>query len=126
MADRSVMFPFKIENGSVATTTMDEHAIRSKVLFCLGTEVTERVMRPDWGIDIMQTVYMVGGDPVDAIPEAVAAAFRRHFPKVRLVSVIVKRDEKDLTRFTADVRFGQIGSEIDEIIRVNMPTVEEV
>ena len=126
MADRSVMFPFRIENGSVATTTLDEHAIKSKVLFCLGTEVNERVMRPDWGIDIMQTVYMIGGDPVDVIPEAVNAVFRKFFPKIRLVGVVVKVDENDKTRINAEVRFGQIGSEIDEIIRVNMPTVEEV
>ena len=124
MANRSVMFPFRIEDGVVATTTRDEHAIKSKVMFCLGTEVNERVMRPQWGIDIMQTVHMVGGDMDDAVPEAITKAFRKFFPKVKLVDVDVIRDDNDPTYITVEVRFGQIGTDVDEIIRLDMPTVE--
>lgn len=118
------MFPFKIEDGVVATTTRDEHAVKSKVLFCLGTEVNERVMRPQWGIDILQTVHMVGGDLDEAIPEAISKAFRKFFPKVRLIDVKVIRDDTDPTYVTVEVRFGQIGTSVDEIIRVDMPVEE--
>ena len=126
MADRSVMYPFKIENGSVATTTLDNNALKSKVLFCVGTQIGERVMRPQWGIDIMQTVYMIGGEPEDYIPEAITAAFRKYFPKVGKVDVKVTRAKDDPTYVTAEVRYGQIGTAVDEIIRVSLPTEEDI
>jgi phage baseplate assembly protein W len=120
------MFPFKIEDGSVATTVRDEHALKSKILFCLGTEVNERVMRPQWGINIMQTVYMVGGDLDVAVPEAIQDAFRKFFPKVRLVEATVVRHPNDPTYVTVEVRFGQINTDVDEIIRLDMPVSEGI
>ena len=43
-----VKFPFTIQGGSVAVTNTDSEIIGSRVVFCLGTMIGERVMRPTW------------------------------------------------------------------------------
>jgi phage baseplate assembly protein W len=120
----TVKFPFEIANGSVAVTSLDREAIRSQLLFCLGTQVNERVMRPSWGIDIMSTLYAVGGDLAEAVPEAVADMFRRWFPTYRFIAASVEIDPQRPNWATVTVRWGQIDSEVDEVLRQDVPLVE--
>jgi phage baseplate assembly protein W len=120
----TVRFPFQIIDGKVSTTSVEAEEMRSKVLFCLGTQVNERVMRPSWGIDILSTVYAVGGDLTIAVPEAIQMAFQKWFPSVRLIEAKVYEKPDDPTRFTVDVRFGVINSDIDEVARIELPVTE--
>lgn len=120
----SVVFPFTVKNGKVAMTDVDGHEMRSKVMFCLGTETGERVMRPQWGIDILSTIYSVGGDLDAAVPEAIENAFKKHFQRLRLVDVELVPKEDDPTYYSVTVRFGAIGEDIDESVRVDMPVTE--
>lgn len=124
MAGTSVRFPFRIVNGSVSMAS-DADAIRSKVMFCLGTQVNERVMRPSWGIDIMSTVYSVGADLEAAIPEAVSQAFRRWFPDIRLIETQVVQDPATPTMATVTVRFGDIEADGGEdVAQFDLPLDE--
>lgn len=120
----SVVFPFAIKNGRVAVTDVDGHEVRSKVMFCLGTEIGERVMRPQWGIDILGTAYSVGEDMDAAVPEAIENAFKKHFPNIRLIDVELVPKENDPTYYSVTVRFGAIDEDIDEVVRLDMPVTE--
>jgi hypothetical protein len=120
----SVKFPFQIANGSVATTSLDREALRSKVMFCLGSQINERVMRPQWGIDILSTSYSVGADLAEAVPEAIAFAFQRWFPSLRLIAAEVTINDRDPTYVDVLVRYGQIDSDIDEVARLEIPVSE--
>lgn len=122
----SVKFPFQVSNGVVATTTLDREAVRSKLMFCLGTQVNERVMRPSWGIDIMNTVYAVGADLDEAIPEAIAEMFRRWFPSYTLIEALVEQDPKYPTHASVTVRYGDIDSGVDEVLRQELPIQEQL
>lgn len=44
-----VAYPFNISNGVVSTTSDPAEIARSRIVFCLSTQVMERVMRPSWG-----------------------------------------------------------------------------
>lgn len=130
-----VRFPFSISNGSVNVVASDGEIMKSRLMLCLGTQVTERVMRPQYGIDILGTVYSVGGDYRDAIPEAIADSFRRWFPSLQLLETSIEQVEESGDYYTANVltvgsvtsylivtvRFGRIDSETDEIIRYQLP-----
>lgn len=120
----SVVFPFTIKNGKVAVTDVDGYEVRSKVMFCLGTEVGERVMRPNWGIDILSTIYAVGGELDDAVEEAIENAFKKWFPKIRLIDTDIVLRKDDPTFATVTVRFGRIDEDVDEVVRLDMPVTE--
>ena len=124
MADECLRYPFTVVGGSVATTTQDAEALRSKILFCLGTQINERVMRPQWGVDIMSTIYSVGGDLEDAVPEAIKMAFQKWFPTIRLVETRIVQDPQRPNWATVTVRFGKIDSTIDEVVRLDLPLDE--
>lgn len=120
----SVVFPFTIKDGKVAVTDVDGYEVRSKVMFCLGTEVGERVMRPTWGVDILSTVYSVGGDLDAAVEEAIANAFKKWFSKIRLIETETVLREDDPTYAYVTVRFGRIDEDVDEVVRLDMPVTE--
>jgi phage baseplate assembly protein W len=101
-----VKYPFSIGGGSVTMTTNQAEIIGSQVAFCLGTMIGERVMRPNWGLDIMNSVFAIGGDMDSVLREAVEEAFRKWFPDYQLKEVTTKADEHDPARITLDVRYG--------------------
>lgn len=131
----AVKFPFQIVNGSVGMNANDSEAVRSKLMFCLGTQVNERAMRPRWGIDILGTAFSVGADLEEAIPEAITEAFKQWFPALIFIeasvevireagayyAVEVGQQGQFDTYAVVTVRYGQIDSETDEIIRYQLP-----
>jgi phage baseplate assembly protein W len=117
----AVKFPFSIGGGSVVTTDNPTEAIGSRVTFCLGTLVGERVMRPGWGIDIMNHVYAMGAGLEAAVVEGVEEAFRQWFPSYELRGTSVAFDKQDPSRVNITVRYGSYGKGIDEVSRVGTP-----
>jgi phage baseplate assembly protein W len=113
-----VKFPFTIQSGSVAVTDNPTEMIGSQVAFCLGTMIGERVMRPTWGVDILSTVYSLGGELDTAMQEAVDAAFKKWFPDYEAREIIVSRNQDRPTYVEIEVRFGRYESEVDETVRV--------
>jgi phage baseplate assembly protein W len=113
-----VKFPFTIQGGSVAMTDNPTEIAGSRIVFCLGTMIGERIMRPNWGVDIINTVHSVGGDLDLAIKEAVQNAFLAWFPEYEAREVSLTRNQENPTYVEVEVRFGRYDSELDESIRV--------
>lgn len=43
--------PFRVSNGAIATSENYDDVVRWQVLDCAATNLSERVMRPQWGIN---------------------------------------------------------------------------
>lgn len=113
-----VKFPFRIQSGSVAITDNPTEMIGSQVTFCLGTMIGERVMRSTWGVDLLSTVYSVGGKLETAMDEAVRAAFRQWFPDYEPREISIERYPDRPTYMEITVRFGRYNTAVDETVRV--------
>lgn len=113
-----VKFPFTIQSGSVAVTDNTAEAVGSQVVFCLGTMIGERVMRPTWGVDIISTVWSIGGDLAFAMREAIDAAFKQWFPDYEPREIKLYRNPDRPTYIEIDVRFGKYGSDLDTTVHV--------
>jgi phage baseplate assembly protein W len=113
-----VKFPFTIQGGSVAVSDNSSEIIGSRIVFCLGTMIGERIMRPTWGVDIINTVHSVGGDLDIAMREAVINAFHTWFPNYEVREVSLSRNPDNPAYVEVEVRFGKYDSDSDEIVRV--------
>lgn len=113
-----VKFPFTVQAGSVATTDNSTEIIGSQVVFCLGTMIGERVMRPTWGVDILSTVFSLGGDLETAMQEGCEAAFRTWFPDYEIRDMVLTRNPDRPTYVEIEIRFGRYESDVDETVRV--------
>lgn len=115
-----VKFPFTIQSGSVAVTDNQTEMVGSQIVFCLGTLIGERIMRPTWGVDILSTVWSLGGDLDIAMKEAVENAFKTWFPDYEPRGIAVTRNNDRPTYVEIEVRYGQYDSEMDEVARVGV------
>lgn len=113
-----VKFPFTISGGSVVTTSDPTEIIGSRVTFLIGTSIGERIMRPAWGIDILSTVFSLGGDLEDAMEEAIEVAFTDHFPEYEPREITFNRIPDNPTYVEISVRFGRYDSDMDAVARV--------
>lgn len=114
----SVKFPFTIQGGSVAVTDNPTEQVGSQIVFCLGTMIGERVMHPLWGIDLLSTVWSLGGDLDLAMREGIDAAFKRWFPEYEAREIKVTRDASRPAYVEIEVRYGRYDSDIDAVARV--------
>jgi len=113
-----VLFPFQIQSGNVLMSGNQAEVIRSRIAFCLGTQVGERVMRPLWGINILNSVYALGGDLDAAVTDAVEEAFRKWFPAHVVRSIKVSRDPDAPTYVTVEVTYSMNDSPSTDTVRV--------
>lgn len=119
-----VRYPFSINGGRVVTTSNQTDILTSQVTFCLGTQTGERVMRPLWGTNIMQSAFEMEGAGVKAVvSDAIHNAFRRWFQDtlaVKRLTFIPNLDQPGV--LTVDVTFGNYGSGTDVTVRTGVPT----
>lgn len=113
-----VKFPFTIQGGSVAVTDNPTEQIGSQIVFCLGTMIGERVMHPLWGIDLLSTVWSLGGDLDLAMREGIDAAFKRWFPDYEAREIRVTRNTARPSYVEIEVRYGRYDSDLDATVKV--------
>ena len=113
-----VKFPFTIQAGSVAMSDDTAEVIGSQVVFCIGTLIGERVMRPTWGVDLLSTVWSVGGDLDSAMREGIEQAFKTWFPEYEPRNILVTRNTDRPTYVEVEVRFGRYDTALDTTVRV--------
>lgn len=114
-----VTYPFRIANGAVATTSDPAEITLSRVTFCIGTQVLERVMQPSWGIELMNVAQALGAEVPEIVDEAVQEAFRAWFPDLKLRQVLSK--QKDPTTVWIEIKYERPDSEVDEFARIGVP-----
>jgi phage baseplate assembly protein W len=124
----SIKFPFAIEGGSVVTTNSEPEAITSRVVFCLSTQLGERVTRPEWGVEILNASYAMTGDLIEGLREGIENAFHKWFPTYELRAVDIKWEPGKSTIVNVSVRYGKFDTALDEMAKVGvrMPDGTEI
>lgn len=86
---RELAFPFRVDvDGAIATSNSREQILVAHVVSVLGTQPTERVMRPTYGCDIQQFAFSLG-DVINetALNDTVQAAMEQWVPEARFMSL---------------------------------------
>lgn len=119
----SMHFPFSIGGGRVTTSTEESRIIQGRIMLCLGTFTGERVMRPGWGINLMNHVHAVGGSSESVMEEAIREAWRTYFSKYELVKLSVMKDRGDPSTIHIELRYRKPNSKAAEkmVTSVRMP-----
>lgn len=60
---RAIDFPFQFRNGQLKTTTSYPEIVRNQIIDSVMTNYRERVMRPNYGADILSLLF----DPADEL-----------------------------------------------------------
>jgi len=92
---KAIAFPFSINSsGSINYVENDDETIwRDRVRFVVLTQLSERVMRPDFGSDINSLVFE-GSWSVTTLAEGiVSTAFAKWLPKLTLNRVTTTLDD---------------------------------
>jgi phage baseplate assembly protein W len=99
-------FPPQIgPNGGIALVG-GETEIEQAILIILRTAPGQRVMRPEFGCDLHELVFMPNNsDTAARIKRAVRQALGRWEPRIRVHSVEATPDASDAARLTIDIQY---------------------
>lgn len=91
---KALDFPFRIENGSFATTTDYRRIVWAQLIDAVTTNFRERLMNPNWGADIQSLLF----DPTDELRRSdasgvIAARLMQMVPKATILDVSIVPDK---------------------------------
>lgn len=90
----AISFPFSVDtSGSIATATNDTEIWENRVRIVILTNLTERVMRPDFGSRIAGLIYENNYSTTRLAEQVVSAAFSKWLPTLTLQSVVCIPDD---------------------------------
>jgi phage baseplate assembly protein W len=91
----AINFPFTLDNDGVLVTTPNANKIYlDRVLTLLSTNVGQRPMLPEYGIDWTVALFENEDDARAATPGALTAAISRWIPDVRVTNITMQ-DQQD-------------------------------
>jgi phage baseplate assembly protein W len=94
------------EQGRVAMTPDGEEAIRQSIWMILSTSPGERVMRPDFGCGIHDTVFGVNdAGTANAVAGAVRQALALWEPRIDVLDVFATADPASPRRLMVEVNY---------------------
>ena len=93
---RALDFPFRVENGAIASTTDYRRIVWGQMIDAVSTNFRERLMNPTWGADIQSLLF----DPSDELRRSdaagvIGARLMQMVPKATILSVQVVPDVAD-------------------------------
>lgn len=93
---RALDFPFRVENGAIATTTDYRRIVWGQLIDAVSTNFRERLMNPTWGADVQSLVF----DPSDELRRSdaanvIGARLMQMVPKATILGVEIVPDQWD-------------------------------
>jgi phage baseplate assembly protein W len=86
--ERAISLPFSFNSsGEVAYTTDLKKIIQDRVVLAVMTKLQERVMRPNFGSDVYDSLFENEATAESIVNQAVAGCFASWFPYLSLRSV---------------------------------------
>lgn len=121
----SMVLPFMIDSyGKVGSTTNPDKLWMDRVAAVLGTSSGERVMRPRWGLDMVEAFYTCGEDEEEAVVTAIQSAFANHLPLLTLEDIVLERDLVDHETMVVRVEYSRPGAAGTQQLTVGIPGME--
>ena len=100
---RGIGYPFRRSATSLPARVSDAELIRQSLVQIVGTQKGERVMRPDFGTNVIAYIF---GNNTDLLAELIRAdlfaAIGRYEPRVILQAIVVDRSD---TLVDVDIRY---------------------
>ena len=88
-----ISYPFSIdERGKIAVAPTARKVWVDRVRAVLSTQVGDRVMRPDFGLDSLSSIFNEGSPAEQSIQAQISDAFTRFLPQLSLVRVRADED----------------------------------
>lgn len=113
--ETTISLPFKINAyGRVNATTEQSKIWQDRVRSVVGTYLGERVMRPNFGADVVDAVFENSGEADLIIQNEVRKAFERYLPTLYLSEVITNYDEETGT-IEAEVVYSLPNAKIEDV-----------
>lgn len=86
--ERAISLPFSFNSaGEIAYTTDLKKIIQDRVVLAVMTKIQERVMRPNFGSDVYDSLFENISTAESIVSQAVAGCFSAWFPYLSLRSV---------------------------------------
>jgi phage baseplate assembly protein W len=130
---KALDFPFRVENGAIATTTDYRRVVWGQLIDAVATNYRERLMNPTWGADVQSLVF----DPSDELRRSdaagvIGARLMQMVTKANILKVEILPDQNDPSLVYVEI--GYQPSDYDDpetlIVPVNvdytgLPAVEQ-
>lgn len=115
----AISLPFSFNtSGAINTNNLDSKQWADKVLGAVFTRFGERVMRPNYGSIVSDSLFEPEGSVVDFVQQTITAAFGEFLPELKLIRVeIEKEPNSGLTDLvlTVSVEYRLPNKQIDTI-----------
>ena len=129
----SLRYPLEVgRNGKFAVDTSDTDKARSRIMATIVTSMGERVMRPNFGTDILQAYYIAGEDAISAVEDSIRNLFsamiaNKIWDDIRLHSVTATADPNvaDGSVVSVDVQWSVGDTVMTTSDRLNISTLTQ-
>ena len=136
MANREVALtlPFSVNAyGRINTTTERSKIWQDRVRSVVGTYLGERVMRPNFGSDVVDAVFENSDDAQITIETAIREAFNTFLPTLSVSEVRTNYDENtgiletEIVYALPDAKIDELVSTTIGLVRIagNLPAIQE-
>lgn len=88
MSEIALKLPFSLDGaGNLVVSTTQNEIWADRVRIALGTRVTERVMRPNYGTKIGAALFDTASATSDIVKKEVTRVFHEQFPLLEITSI---------------------------------------
>lgn len=120
----AISLPFSVNAyGRIGTTTERSKIWQDRVRSVVGTYLGERVMRPNFGSDVVDAVFENSIEADLLIKEQIRKAFERYLPTLTLSDVTTNYDEETGT-MEAEVVYSLPEARIDDVVSTTIGLVQ--
>ena len=111
----AISLPFSVNAyGRIGTTTEQSKIWQDRVRSVVGTYLGERVMRPNFGADVVDAVFENSGEADLIIQNEIRKAFEKYLPTLTLSEITTNYDEETGT-IEADVVYALPDAKIEDV-----------
>lgn len=131
----AITLPFSVNPyGRIGTTTEQSKIWQDRVRSVIGTYLGERVMRPNFGSDVIDAIFESSGEAELIVQNEIRKAFQRYLPSLSLSEINVNYDEETGV-MEAEVVYALPNARVDDVtsttigivkIAGNLPPLQEI
>jgi len=83
----ALKLPLSLSNGNLVLATTQNEIWADRVRIALGTRISERVMRPNYGTKIGASLFDTISSTTDVVTKEVSRVFHEQFPLLEITSI---------------------------------------